>query len=83
MSVEIRQVKRIAKAMARSSADKSYMQCLDSVCQDQLGLRHFHEAKQWSKRYPQRLASKLQSLTQARDDQDMYLMACQDVYFEL
>ncbi|MFT7689044.1 MAG: hypothetical protein ACI9FB_004410 [Candidatus Azotimanducaceae bacterium] len=83
MSVEIKKIKQSAKALAKHSQDKSYMQCLDSVCQDQLGLRHFHEAQQWAKHYPEKLASKLHFVNVSRDVQDMYLSACQDVYFEL
>jgi len=83
MSIEIKQIKQNAKALARRSSDRSYMQCLDSICQEQLGLRHFHEAQQWAKLYPERLAAKLQSIYAPLNVQDMYLSACQDVYFEL
>ena len=84
----IRELKRLAKQMSRSTADKTYMQCLDIVCREQMGLRHFHEA--------QKLAGKAVPCNSAPADAGLkvplttsdfswteYLQACQDAYFEI
>ena len=59
------------------------MQCLDIVCRDDLGVRHFHEAR--------KLATKTtNTIDDTRDVNNPwqfylqnYLQACQDSYFEI
>ena len=77
----IKEIKRRAKQLSRSTSDKTYMQCLDIVCREEMGLRHFHEA--------QRLASKapavpgVQPAAEPMPAWTQYLQACQDAYFEI
>jgi len=75
----IREIKRSAKQLSRQNKALSYMQCLDVVCRDQMGLRHFHEA--------QKLAKKHRSLPQSTNNTAspwiLYLQACQDAYCEI
>ena len=79
---QLRSVKRRAKQLSRSRQDVTYMQCLDIVCQDDFGLRHFHQA--------QKLVTRKQPVTanvapgeQSHSAWTLYLQACQDSYFEL
>jgi hypothetical protein len=75
----IKEIKRRAKQLSRTTSDKTYMQCLDIVCREEMGLRHFHEAQQ--------LARKARPETGAKSDSGspwtQYLQACQEAYFEI
>ena len=41
----IREIKRQARSLSRSIAEKSYMQYLDQVARERFGVRHYHEAQ--------------------------------------
>ncbi len=64
-------IKRRAKRLSREDKSKTYMQHLDAVCQDQLGVNRFQDARQ--------SAIKGDSVTPL----SWYLQACQDAYFEI
>jgi len=71
--------------MAKSVEERSYMQCLDQVCKD-MGLRHFHEAQKLALSHPVLLGEKVAKAVPSCNTiglQQMYLHACQDVYFEI
>jgi len=89
--LEIKAIKRRAKQLTKQLAEqsggegpaKSYMQCLDIICQEEMGLRHFHEAQKLaSQRVSARSAA--QSSSQSSESPwTLYLQACQDSYFEI
>lgn len=64
-------IKRRAKRLSRADKSKTYMQHLDVVCQDQLGVDRFQDASQQ--------AVKGEPVTPL----SLYLQACQDAYFEI
>lgn len=74
----IRLVKRRARELSRLESGRTYMQHLDAVARDLLGVRHFHEARQLATRVtPQEMSAAITSpLT-------WYLTACQESYFEI
>ncbi|HIG43468.1 MAG: hypothetical protein ABGY96_23345 [bacterium] len=74
----IREIKRQAKQLSRSTSDKTYMQCLDIVCRQEMGLRHYHEAQKLVGKAPRTSVREL-----AVSPWTLYLQACQDAYFEL
>ncbi len=52
------QIKSKARYLARHQGEKSYMQYLDQVSREQLGVRHYHEARiRLQKRQANRLPS--------------------------
>ena len=73
----IKEIKRRAKQLSRSTSDKTYMQCLDIVCREEMGVRHFHEAQKLAGKY------KTTHRTQPESAWTLYLQACQDAYFEI
>ena len=91
----IKEIKRRAKQMSRSVPDQTYMQCLDIVCREQMGLRHFHHAQKLAaKKIQQPRSSKPFSSNSgsskpgsSKNEQEspwtLYLQACQEAYFEL
>ena len=72
-------IKRQARAMSRQSSSKTYMQCLDIVCRESLGVRHFHEAQKLAKKHVQ--PPNPQDVTPS--PWTLYLQACQDAYVEI
>ena len=77
----LREVKRRARELTRNVSDKSYMQYLDQVAREYLGVRHYHEA---------RVRSESQIRTQANAQQPaintpmaFYLRSCQEYYLDL
>lgn len=79
---QLRSVKRRAKQLSRSRRDVTYMQCLDIVCQEDFGLRHFHQAQQLASRKAPSTAS-VNTAEPSSAAWTLYLQACQDSYFEL
>jgi hypothetical protein len=79
---QLRKVKRRAKLLSRARHDVTYMQCLDIVCQEDLGLRHFHQAQQLATRKPSAASNETQ-VEQSHSAWTLYLQACHDAYFEL
>ena len=79
---QLRSVKRRAKLLSRSRQDVSYMQCLDIVCQEDWGLRHFHQAQKLVTRKPSNKTNVPRG-EQSHSAWTLYLQACQDAYFEL
>lgn len=66
-------IKRKAKQLSRSQTGMTYMQWLDRVAHETLGVRHYHEARRLASRgRPQSAPSPLL----------LYLEACQASYFE-
>lgn len=82
-AVQIKDIKRKAKALARARDDKSYMQCLDIVCQQDWGLRHFHEAQKLAENSPEQINQQHQQPNQHQSAWTLYLQACQESYFEI
>lgn len=64
-------VKRRAKQMSRDDKSRTYMQHLDVVCQEQLGVNRFHDASKRSVR------------GESTTPLSFYLQACQEAYFEI
>ena len=64
-------VKRRAKQISRDDKSRTYMQHLDVVCQEQLGINRFHDANKMSVRGEQTTPL------------SFYLQACQEAYFEI
>jgi len=64
-------IKRQAKQLSRQDQTRTYMQYLDLVCQQQLGVGRFQDASKQA----------------VRDEPvtplSLYLQACQDAYFEI
>ena len=73
---DLRAVKRQAKFRARQNPALSYMQHLDIVAREMLGVRHFHEARKRVDRAP---AQDYHSSTPWM----LYLQACQESYFDI
>jgi hypothetical protein len=64
-------IKRRAKQLSRQDKTRTYMQHLDFVCQEQLGVGRFQDASKQAVR-----AEPVTPLS-------LYLQACQDAYFEI
>jgi len=64
-------VKRRAKQISRDDKSRTYMQHLDVVCQEQLGINRFHDANKMSVR------------GEPTTPLSFYLQACQEAYFEI
>jgi hypothetical protein len=77
----IKEIKRRAKQLSRSTSDKTYMQCLDIVCREEMGLRHFHEAQKLASKNSHETGPQFQA--EASSPWTQYLQACQEAYFEL
>lgn len=69
----LKRLKRQAKLRSRADKSKSYMQHLDVVCEEALGLQRFQDAKALAGSESRQPISPL----------SLYLQACQDAYFEL
>ena len=81
----IRELKRHARQLSRRSKDKTYMQCLDIICREQMGLRHFHEAQKLAARTGTHRTTK-STTDESRSNSSpwtLYLQACQEAYFEI
>ena len=77
----LKEIKRRAKQLSRSVSDKTYMQCLDIVCRQEMGLRHYHEAQKLAGKAPKMPDQEVGVKTTS--PWTLYLQACQDAYFEL
>ena len=74
-STSLRQIKRQARLLSRSSYNKTYMQYLDQVAREQFGVRHYHEA--------QTRAGKGAAVDIRRESlMVFYQQACQEYYLE-
>jgi|APSaa5957512535_1039671.scaffolds.fasta_scaffold133264_1 hypothetical protein len=78
----LREVKRRARKLTRNVSEKSYMQYLDQVAQDYLGVRHYHEARVRSK--PSVIARpETEEAVTTNTPMAFYLRSCQEYYLDL
>ena len=77
----LREVKRRARELTRNVSEKSYMQYLDQVAREYLGVRHYHEA---------RVRCESRTRVQPGDREPaintpmaFYLRSCQEYYLDL
>jgi len=64
-------VKRRAKQRSRDDKSRTYMQHLDVICQEQLGISRFQDA------------NKVAVRGEPTTPLSFYLQACQEAYFEI
>ena len=71
----IREIKRRARSLSRSIAEKTYMKYLDQVAREQFGVRYYHEAQvRAGKAGPDRVLRISRTI--------FYQLACQEYYLE-
>ena len=78
----LREVKRRARKLTRDVSEKSYMQYLDQVAQDYLGVRHYHEARVRCGDAQDPIQPGVQTPVN-NTPMAFYLRSCQEYYLEL